>query len=484
MPQGRVIRVAHADDGVAAQSLRRGVAALQAELGVTDFAADVLAEAEQAAAAVVIADNDQTAIPFITIDPPGSMDLDQAMHIARHGDGYTINYAIADLASFVEAGGALDLEVNKRGLTLYGADSSVPLHPEVLSRGAASLLPDQIRPALLWRSELDATGAIVSTHVERAQVRSIARLDYASVQAALDDDTLPAAYADTIRLLKEVGQLRIQQEVARGGITLNLPDQEIEVVGEEWRLGFRQQLPIEEWNAQISLLTGFGAATLMLGAKVGLLRTLPPPDPRDVDRLRRTAGALGVDWGTRSVAEFVRSLDAGDPKQAAVLVASTRLLRGSGYVGFDGEVPELHTQAALASAYAHVTAPLRRLIDRYAGEICIAICAGKPVPAWVTDAIARVPEEMRAADRRSATYERAILDLIEAGILAPHVGEVFDGVIVDVSGTEPTRGSVTVQAPAVEASVTGAAELPLGQAVKVTLATADVASRKVAFTLA
>ncbi|BBH18389.1 hypothetical protein Back2_26760 [Nocardioides baekrokdamisoli] len=294
-----MIRVAHADDGVAAQSLRRGVAALQAELEVTDFAADVLAEAERAAASVVLPDNDQTAIGFVTIDPPGSMDLDQAMHIERNGGGYTIRYAIADLASFVTAGGALDIEVNKRGLTLYGADSSVPLHPEVLSHGAASLLPDQIRPALLWRTELDAKGAIVSTHVERARVKSIARLDYASVQTALDNDTLPDAYAETIRLLKEVGELRIQQEIDRGGITLNLPDQEIEVVGEEWRLNFRQQLPIEEWNAQISLLTGFGAANLMLGAKVGLLRTLPPPDPRDIDRLRRTAAALGVDWEPR-----------------------------------------------------------------------------------------------------------------------------------------------------------------------------------------
>ena len=483
MPSGRVIRVAHADDGVAAQSLRRGVAAVQAELGVTDFASEVLTEAQRAADNVRLPDDDQTGIGFITIDPPGSMDLDQAMHIERHGDGYTIRYAIADLASFVNPGGALDLEVNKRGLTLYGADSSVPLHPEVLSHGAASLLPDQIRPALLWTTELDQRGGIVSTHVARARVKSIARLDYASVQAALDGDTLPESYADTIRLLKEVGELRTQQEIARGGITLNLPDQEIEVVGDHWRLEFRQQLPIEQWNAQISLLTGFGAANLMLGAKIGLLRTLPPPDPRDVDRLRRTAAALGVEWGARSVAEFVRSLDGGDPKQAAVLVASTRLLRGSAYAGFDGEVPALHTQAALAAAYAHVTAPLRRLIDRYAGEICVAICAGQPIPSWVRDALSAVPETMRAADRRSSTYEKAILDLVEAGVLAPQVGQSFDGVIVDVSAKDPARGSVTLRAPAVEAAVTGTAELPLGQAVKVTLTTADVASRKVAFTL-
>ena len=35
---------------------------------------------------------------------------------------------------------------------------------------------------------------------------------------------------------------------------------------------------MERWNAQISLLVGMGAATLMTGAGVGMLRTLPPAD--------------------------------------------------------------------------------------------------------------------------------------------------------------------------------------------------------------
>ena len=59
-----------------------------------------------------------------------------------------------------------------------------------------------------------------------------------------------------------------------------------------------------------------------------------------------------------------------------MIVACTRLLRGSGYVGFNGETPEQPEHAALASEYAHVTAPLRRLVDRYAGEVCVALCAG------------------------------------------------------------------------------------------------------------
>ena len=59
---------------------------------------------------------------------------------------------------------------------------------------------------------------------------------------------------------------------------------------------FRRQLPVEGWNAQVSLLTGTSAARLMLDGGVGILRTLPPPRPEDVDALRRLAPALGVEW--------------------------------------------------------------------------------------------------------------------------------------------------------------------------------------------
>jgi exoribonuclease R len=417
----------------------------------------------------------------VTIDPPSSMDLDQAMHLARNGEGFTVHYAIADLAAFITPGDPIDLEAHRRGESLYGADSKIPLHPKVLSEGAASLLPGEVRPALLWTIELDATGEAISTRVERARVRSTARLDYEGVQQQLDAGTAPAM----LQLLREIGQLRQQIEAKRGGVNLNLPDQEIEVTGDQWRLTYRSQLPVEEWNAQISLLTGFGAASLMVYARVGVLRTLPPPDPRDVQHLHRTARALGIDWPAEMLyPDFIRTLDPADPRHAAMTVACTRLLRGSGYASFDGELPALTEHAALASEYAHVTAPLRRLVDRYAGEVCVALCADQPVPDWVHAALPTLPEEMRGSAHRSSAYEHAVVDLVEAGVLAPRVGETFDGVIVEVDEKTGTHGSVTIKEPAVEAPLTGTQPLELGTDARVTLTSADVASRKVAFSLA
>src|SRR5689334_5758345 len=101
----RVVKVKHADGDV----LREGVAAIQQELGVTpDFPDDVERTAAEAARSPRLPDLDRTDLPFVTIDPATSMDLDQALHIERDGDGYVVHYAIADVAAFVTPGDAVD----------------------------------------------------------------------------------------------------------------------------------------------------------------------------------------------------------------------------------------------------------------------------------------------------------------------------------------------------------------------------------------
>ena len=474
----RVVRV-HQADG---DTLRDGIAAIQAEMNLSpDFPPDVEAAAEQAAKNPRLPELDRTDLPFVTIDPETSMDLDQAMHIERDGKGYVVHYAIADVAAFVEPGGPVDVEANKRGETLYGADSKVPLHPKVLSEGVASLLPDEVRPALLWTIKVDASGEGTDANVERALVMSRAKLDYEGVQKDLDAGTADEMFT----LLKEVGELRKQREAARGGVSLPLPEQEIDVDGDNWSLENRLMLPVEEWNAHISLLTGMAAASLMVYARVGLLRTLPPPDPRDVQRLHRTAKALKIDWPAEQLyPDFIRSLDSSRPHHAAMVIACTQLLRGSGYVGFNGAVPAQPEHSALASEYAHVTAPLRRLVDRYALEICVSLCAETEVPSWVIEKLEELPKTMQESGRQASQYENAILDLVEAAVVHKHVGKTFAGVVVQLHNDDETKGDVVIQEPAIEADITGSEKLPLGIDVQVRLAEADVKTRTVRFELA
>ncbi|MEU8190673.1 RNB domain-containing ribonuclease, partial [Micromonospora carbonacea] len=268
--------------------------ALRRELELPDrFPPAAQREAEAAAAAPPRPAVDRTDVPFVTVDPATSRDLDQAMHLARRpGGGFRVRYAIADVAAHVRPGGALEEETWRRGQTVYLPDGNVPLHPETLSEGAASLLPDQDRAAVLWTIDLDPDGGTVAVALERALVRSRAKLDYVGVQAAADAGRLP----EPIALLPELGALLTARGLRRGAVNLPLPEQDVESDGDGWRLVLRGPAPMEEHNAQISLLTGMAAADIMLAGGVGLLRTMPPPRPEAVARLRTAAAPLGVRW--------------------------------------------------------------------------------------------------------------------------------------------------------------------------------------------
>lgn len=471
----RVLRVHHS---VAA--LDEGIRAIQNEQDLqAQFPDEVESEAAAAASAPRLPDLDRTDLPLVTIDPVGAMDLDQAMHLERDGAGYVVHYAIADVAAFIEPGGAVDLEARRRGETMYGADAKIPLHPKVLSEDAASLLPGAVRPALLWTIKLDADGVETDAHLERALVRSTERLDYDTVQQQIDEGTAGPA----LELLKVIGQLRQRQEAERGGVSLPMPEQIIDCESDPWTLEFRELLDVEDWNAQISLLTGFAAASMMVYGRVGILRTLPPPENGAVKRLHRTARALGITWpAEQHYPDFISSLDPRKSRDLAMITASTSLLRGAGYVGFNGEVPAQPLHAALASEYAHVTAPIRRLVDRFGLEVCVALCAGTPVPEWVTSALPDLPATMRDSGRRANAYENAIVNLVEASSLHHRVGETFAAVVVETDPDDPTKGDVFVREPAVTARVTAAAPLPLGEEIAVRLAEADPGTRRVRFT--
>ncbi|MET7568782.1 RNB domain-containing ribonuclease [Streptomyces sp. NPDC005492] len=473
MPRRR-IRVT----GTPEAPLRAALSALRTELGVPEnFPPEVQAEAERAAAAPPPPLPDATDIPFLTVDPPTSMDLDQAMHLSRRGTGFRVRYAIADVASFVAPGGALDAEAHRRVTTLYFPDEKTPLHPPLLSEGAASLLPDVTRPAVLWTIDLDADGRTTAVDVHRALVRSRAKLDYETVQRRIDEGTAE----DPLALLKDIGEARERLEVERGGISLNVPEQEIVERDHTYELGYRAPLPADGWNAQISLLTGMAAAELMLAHGTGVLRTLPAAPDGAVARLHRTAHALHIDWPHHmSYAGLIRTLDPRRPHHAAFLQECTTLLRGAGYTVFrDGDLPALTTHAAVAAPYTHCTAPLRRLVDRYAAEICLSPASP---PAWVLAGLDALPKRMAEGTRLAGTVERECVDIVEAALLKDRVGDLFEGCVVDVEEHQPTVGRVQLDTPAVVARLTGGTTpLPLGERLRVRLTQADPGTAKVQF---
>src|SRR5690606_34403076 len=134
----------------------------------------------------------------------------------------------------------------------------------------------------------------------------------------------------------------------------------------------------------------------------GVLRTMPEPDADAFETFRRQTAALGRPWTTGTYGEFLRALNRDDPLALPVLEAAASLFRGAGYVTFDGAVPDDVRQAAIAAPYAHATARLRRLVDRWALAICLAVSQGEEIPAWARESLPELPALMQESSQRAS----------------------------------------------------------------------------------
>jgi exoribonuclease R len=217
-------------------------------------------------------------------------------------------------------------------------------------------------------------------------------------------------------------------------------------------------------------------AEALHAAGTGLFRVMPEVPDHAVRRLRHTAKALELDWpADMSLSRFQRSLPPHDQRTAAFLLAVRRAGGGASYRPFAPDEPPWH--AAMAAMYAHATAPLRRLADRYVVEAALAVANGDAVPEHVESAFLELPKVMARSDEMGNRVENAVDNLAEAVMLAGRVGEVFDAVIVDEDRHGPLMQIAT---PAILARVHAARVTP-GDDIRVRLVAAVPEERRVEF---
>ncbi|MDP1910278.1 MAG: RNB domain-containing ribonuclease, partial [Hyphomicrobium sp.] len=385
------------------QILSDGLAAIRGQYQLpAAFPPEVVAEAEAAVKRPLSEHRDCTDMHFVTLDPASSRDLDQAFAIEVRGASTMCHYAIADVAWFVDDGGAMDREAWVRGTSQYLPDSKVSLYPEILSEGAASLLPDVVRPAILFSTRVEADGSAHLDSVERVKIRSRAKLAYESVQPS----DLPAGF-------EELNRRVALGEDKRGAHRSDPPEQEVVAHDGHYDLKLSPQNAAESQNAALSLASNLAVADALLKHRTGLFRVMPEPEGWALKRLRNTAKAMGIDWPKgREAPEMERTLDPAKPDQAALLLAIRKASPGASYAPYRDGVTPWH--AALAGTYAHSSAPLRRRADRYVVMAAYAVANGRAVPDTVTAAFERLPKVMARADALGGNISRAVIDLAEA----------------------------------------------------------------------
>ncbi len=459
----------------AQEALSKGFAAIVEQFKLPlQFPPDVVAAAN-AATKVDVSEKpewlsqrrDAMHIPFVTLDPASSTDLDQAFAIEQDGDELVLQYALADVSAFVTHGGAIEKEAWQRGVTIYGLAEKIPLYPKVISQSAASLLPDGPRPAVLVVVSIRPDGKVKLRSVDRVVCASRAKLAYDQV----DLKKLPN--------VEEFAKRMWADEVARGAMRVEFPQQEV-IADESAPGGVRLVLrarEFSEWvNSTLSLSVNMAIGSLFQEARTGLYRVMDEPEPRAIEALRRAAHALGIAWGSNeSLRDLQRRMDPENFSHQRFLLDARRAGGRARYALYDSAKPPWHS--AIAATYAHATAPMRRLADRYVLDLAYLLANSLTIPKLLTDQLAGLPAVMERYEGRASNVDRAVIDLLEAVSLQNRIGEILEAEVVDAE-----NGIVQTHDSAIRAKATRLPKIENGAKVRVRIDAADPSTRSVRLT--
>ncbi|MFN8829876.1 MAG: ribonuclease R [Labrys sp. (in: a-proteobacteria)] len=418
------------------------------------FRHDTVAEAEAARPATLKGREDWRSLPLVTIDPHDAKDHDDAVHAEPDPDpanqgGFIATVAIADVAAYVRPDTALDREALIRGNSVYFPDRVVPMLPERISNDLCSLRAREDRPAIAVRMVLSADGRKLRHTFHRVMMRSIAKLDYAQAQRAIDgvtDDTTDPLLQPVLQPLWAAYAALKRARDQRGPLDLDLPERKIVLTkaGRVDRVLTPERLDAHRLIEEFMILANVAAAETLEAKKVPLVyRVHDEPSMEKVIALREFLRTLDIPFskdGALRAARFNEVLSRTAGTDAAQLVGDV-VLRSQSQAEYSPE--NIGHFGLNLRRYAHFTSPIRRYADLIVHRALIrALDLGEDglPPAVAGKVLKDIAERISACERRAMSAERETIDRLIAHFLADRVGEIFQG---RVSGV--TKGGLFVK---------------------------------------
>jgi VacB/RNase II family 3'-5' exoribonuclease len=452
-----------------------------------DFSPAVLAEADaiaSAAAETASSIRDLRGLLWCSIDNDDSRDLDQ-LSVAEPGPGaaVTVRVAVADVDAVVKEGSAIDGHARTNTTSVYTAAGVFPMLPERLSTDLTSLGQGQARLAIVVEMEIAADGTVRSSDVYRGAVLNRAKLAYNSVAAWLDGTASSPSRLAAVPGLDQ--QLRTQDRAAQAMKGLRHQHGALSLETREARAVFDGEvlsdLRPDEKNRAKELIEDFMIASNGVTAKYlerkgypSLRRVLRAPErwERIVELAADVGGRLPPRPSARALEDFLVGRRHADPVGFADLSLAVVKLVGSGeyVVERPGRAVEGHFGLAVRD-YTHSTAPNRRFPDLVTQRLLKAAMAGRPSPYGI-DALEGLARHCTEQEDNAAKVERQVRKSAAALLLAPRIGQRFDGIVTGAS----SKGTwVRILQPAAEGKVVrGFQGLDVGGRVRVELVHTDV----------
>jgi ribonuclease R len=423
------------------------------------FPPEVLAEARQVASQFEAAPplqgrEDFTQDLVVTIDPPDAKDFDDAVSVTidpktKH---WVLSVHVADVGAFVRPGSALDLEARRRGNSVYLPQKVLPMFPEVLSNGLASLQEGKIRWVKTVRLEYTPHLHKGAVSFHNAAIRNRRRFTYEQVQAVLDelerreqagwstprivaepvDDVEPELVA-LIRRMRDLARLLRRKRLKRGALELEMPetvldyDEQGRLCGARYAVHTFSHRIIEEF-----MLAANEAVAEYLTAHQALFlrRVHPPPHHDKLEAFAHFASLLGYPLRRpqdRFELQRILQQSADKPERAAIHYALLRSLKQAVY----SPIAEEHYALALQH-YCHFTSPIRRYPDLQVHRQLDRLLRRKK-PAADRDELLALADHCSKMERRAELAERELIKLKVLSYLSERLGWQCEALITGVT---------------------------------------------------
>ena len=403
---------------------------------------------------------DLTGETIVTIDPKDARDFDDAISLERLDNGHwRLGVHIADVTHFVPPGSPLDTEARDRATSVYLPDRVIPMLPELISNGLASLQPDKIRYAKTAFIEFTADGAPVATELSNSAIKSKRRFTYEEVDQflAVPRRWKPKLTTGVFALLGRMHELAMilrRRRLKGGAIELTLPEIKIDLDknGRVSGAHVAQNTESHQIIEEFMLAANEAVARYLNDQQLNFLRRVhAPPDPRKLLALTEFIRELGFECESlesRFETKRVIQQAKGDPREHAVHYAVLRSMQKAVYS------PQEEGHYALNSThYCHFTSPIRRYPDLVVHRMIDSLLQGKR-PADGFDQLAVLGGHCSDREQRAEAAERELIKVKLLSFLAEHIGDQVEAVITGVEefglfaqGIElPAEGLIRVDA--------------------------------------
>ena len=395
---------------------------------------------------------DMRSVTTVTIDPFDAKDFDDAISFVELGDNtYEIGVHIADVSHFVTAGSVLDREAEKRGLSVYLVDRTIPMLPEVLSNDLCSLNPNEDKFTFSAVFKITSEGKVLEEWFGRTVIHSNKRFTYEDANDLIIGKS-EGMFKTELRVLNEIAKKLQKLNAEHGAVNFEKDEVkfELDTKGKPIRVYKKARLDTHKLVEEYMLLANRAVAKFIFLSqnpsyakasedkrdtmlKQSVYRIHDRPDTDRITELAIFLKALGFELKNRDghvtskdINTLLKEVE-GTPNEELIKTATIRSMAKAAY-----STKNIGHFGLAFKYYTHFTSPIRRYPDLLVHRFLERELKGGKIEQDEYAKFERICLESSELEKKAADAERASIKYKQVEYMTDHVGEEFEGVITGV----------------------------------------------------